>query len=208
MRLYGTARSDWTIDRVKCRYVHWDKYGRERFPPEQDYQETEFIDQHRDYTEFSYTFTDGLTPMDLLLATHIVEQINKQVDGDFEIKIDNASVRGLNPTINFIMVSGEDKKEEAMEKFKNEYEQKIAMLEEVLQNKDALLAERGQRADLVEGQLAVMNALVKRMPDTGAAGVNVRQQLSFFLFEPFLALLGMGRPGEEKSSKLIENTKT
>ncbi|VGO12622.1 Secreted effector protein PipB2 [Pontiella desulfatans] len=192
VHLYGTARSDWVIDRVKCRYVYWDKYGRERFPPENDYQENEFIDQHRDYTEFSYTFTDGLTPMDLLLATHIVDEINKNADG-FEIKIDNASVRGLNPTINFIMVSGADKKAEALEKFKNEYEHTITLLEQALANKEALLAEQGQRAGLAENQLAVMNALVQRMPESPSGGMNIRQQLSFYLFEPLLTLVGMGQ---------------
>jgi len=88
------------------------------------------------------------------------------------------------------MVSGADKKAEALEKSKNEYEHTITLLEQALANKKALLAEQGQRAGLAENQLAVMNALVQRMP---SGGMNSRQQLSFYLFEPFLTLVGLGQ---------------
>ena len=136
--------------------------------------------------------------MDLLLATHIVEEINRLND-DFEIKIDNAFVRGLNPTINFIMVSGDSKKEEALEQFKSEYEQKILILEEALTGKNSLLEERAKRADLAEGQLAVMNSLVKRIPESPGGGF--RQQMSCHLFEPLLALVGLGSTAEKDSGQ-------
>ncbi len=198
VHLYGTARSDWKIERVKCRYVYWDKHGKERFPPEQDFLEKEFIDQCRDYSSFSYTFADGMTPLDLILATHIVDEINNSND-DFRIKIDNASVRGLNPTINFIMESGENKKDKAAKQFKIEYEQKVAMLETLIQQKEMVLTERSKRLELAENQLATMNILVQKTTRDNASTTNARAALSSMLVEPLMSML-------EVAEKLNQDT--
>jgi hypothetical protein len=188
-KLYGTARTEWRIQDVKCRYVFWDQEGKERFPSDNDFDEGEFTTQYRDYKMFSYTFSEGITPLDLMLATHIVEEINK-ADMGFRIKIDSASLRGLNPTLNFIMESEDDeKREEAQKLFKTIYEQKIALLEEKLKNSGHLLEERTRRADLAEEQLSEMTAVVKQTFSGEKFGVNARQLLVEHLFTPLMTEL-------------------
>jgi uncharacterized protein YjbI with pentapeptide repeats len=184
-KLYGTARSDWDIGGVKCKYVYWDKKCKERFPPENDFEKNEFTTQYKPYTEFSYTFKEGITPLDLMLATHIVNEINSS-DIGFTIKIDNASLRGLNPTLNFIMESGEANRDEAKELFKTVYEHKISLLEEKLQNSAQLLEERTRRTDLAEEQLAEMTAVVKQTFSGEKFGINARQLLVEHLFSPIM----------------------
>jgi len=183
--LYGTARSDWNIKEVECTHVYWDHYRKERFPPEHDFKKGEFTTQHRPYTEFSYTFKEGITPLDLMLATHIVDQINA-ADTSFTIKIDNASLRGLNPTLNFIMESGEANRDEAKELFKTIYEHKISFLEEKLQSSEKLLTERALRVDLAEEQLAEMTSVVKQTFSGEKFGLNARQLLIEHLFNPIM----------------------
>lgn len=180
-RLYGTARAAWRLQDVKCRYVFWDQEGKERFPSDNDFEEGEFTTQYRDYKMFSYTFSEGITPLDLMLATHIVEEINK-ADMGFRIKIDNASLRGLNPTLNFIMESEDDEKREtAWKLFKAEYECRIALLEQELQGSKDLLEERGQRTDLAEQQLSKVIALV----NSGTSGLTAFRQFSCLMEELF-----------------------
>jgi uncharacterized protein YjbI with pentapeptide repeats len=170
--LYGSAHTDWCIDEVECQYVFWDREGKERFPPDNDFHEGEFYTQYRPYAEFSYTFKEGITPIDLMLATHIVDQINAAGAG-FKIRIDNASLRGLNPTLNFIMESGDDKKADAQELFKQEYEKQIQKLKKELQKTNRqLLAEREARANFAEKHLEISTE---------------QQQIINQLFTPFLA---------------------
>lgn len=187
-RLYGTARTDWSVKDVKCQYVYWDREGKERFPPDNDFHEGEFYTQYRPYAEFSYTFKEGITPLDLMLATHIVEQINAAGMG-FKIKIDNASIRGLSPTLNFIMETGDDKQEEASKLFKAEYEHRIALLEQKLQSSETLLAEQGRRTDLTEQQLSEMTALAKRTSFFNNSMPTNYQQFAEHLFTPLMTEL-------------------
>lgn len=184
-KLYGTSRFGWNIEGVKCDYAYWDSEGKERFPPENNLKEGEFTTQYRPYKEFSYNFKEGITPLDLMLATHIVNEINSS-DIGFTIKIDNASLRGLNPTLNFIMESGEANRDEAKELFKTVYEHKISLLEEKLQNSAQLLEERTRRTDLAEEQLAEMTAVVKQTFSGEKFGINARQLLVEHLFSPIM----------------------
>ncbi len=124
--LYGTARTDWMIRYIKCEYVYWDKRGKEKFPPQRDYENGEFTTENRQYTEFSYTFKEGITPFDLAFATHIVNELNK-ADLGFEIQIKDVSVFGLNPTLNFIMLSGEQNRDKAKNTFKTVREKSLAL---------------------------------------------------------------------------------
>ncbi len=120
-RLYGSSHTDWCIEGVECQYVYWDREGKERFPPENDFHEGEFSKQYRHYTKFSCPFKEGITPLDLMLATHIVDEINA-ADLGFIVRVDNASVRGLNPTLNFIIEKGDEKRDEAKETFSTVFE--------------------------------------------------------------------------------------
>jgi hypothetical protein len=120
-----------------------------------------------------------------MLATHIVEQINA-ADMGFKIKIDNASLRGLNPTLNFIMETGDDKRAEAKELFEIIYEQKIDLLELKLQNSENLLAERTRRANLAEDQLTEMTALVKQTSAANNPDLTTPQMLVKHVFNPIM----------------------
>ena len=188
VNLCGSAHADWCIEGVECQYVYWDREGKERFPPDNDFHEGEFYTQYRPYAEFSYTFKEGITPIDLMLATHIVDHINAAGLG-FKIKIDNASIRGLNPTLNFIMETGDDKREEASKLFKAEYEHRIALLEQKLQSSETLLAEQGRRTDLTEQQLSEMTALAKRTSFSDNSIPTNYQQFAEQLFTPLMTEL-------------------
>ena len=157
--LYGTARSNWRIDRAECDYVYWDEYSKHRFPPENDFEEGEFETQYREYKRFSHTFKEGMTPLDLMLADQIVSEINK-ADLGFEIKVDNASILGLNPTLNFVIISGADKVDEVKELYDEVCKLRIENLENQLINTQQLLGEREKRAELAENQLVAMNDLL------------------------------------------------
>lgn len=169
VQLYGTARSDWIIEGVECQYVFWDQAGKERFPPDNDFEEGEFSTQYYSYPEFSYTFKEGITPNDLALAMHIVKHVNK-ADMGFQIQIDNFSIRGLNPTLNFIMVSGDEKREVARKLFIAGLEHENALLKQECKSLKTQLEERGRRADLAE------QALVRRESPSNRLGLIVSQQ--------------------------------
>lgn len=183
--LYGTARSDWKIKNVECKYVYWDKDGKERFPPENDFQKDEFTTQYKPYAEFSYTFKEGITPFDLALATHIADKIN-EADIGYKIKIDNASLRGLNPQLNFIMQSSDEKKDEAKELFQTAYDQKKSSLEQKFQKPENLLPQKTDPRNLTPNQLvAITTAFTQASPEQNSPANVINTLFKLVLEELF-----------------------
>ena len=126
-RLYGSARDDWVIQGVKCRYVFWDAKGEARSPRDRDLAPGEFEQLYRTLPTIEYVFQNGMTPMDPLIMDRVVQAIRERNPG-FGIQVDSINARGLAPSIKFT-VQREEHKEPALAEVTRIYEAKIAMLE-------------------------------------------------------------------------------
>lgn len=126
-KLYGTARDHWNIEGVKCRYVFWDEYAKERSPWDRDLEPGEFERLYAQLPTIEYVFENGMTPLDPLVMDRIVQAINEQ-SPEFELQIDSINARGLQPTIRFT-VQHEDQSGAALEAVTLEYEAKLRDLE-------------------------------------------------------------------------------
>jgi uncharacterized protein YjbI with pentapeptide repeats len=127
VKLYGTARDNWKIKDVKCKYVYWDQHGKQRSPKDRDLERGEFERLYAQPPTIEYVFEDGMTPIDPLIMDRIVEAIREK-QPEFDIKIDSINARGLAPSIKFT-VRYEEQKEEALAKVSEEFQIKQAKLE-------------------------------------------------------------------------------
>jgi hypothetical protein len=126
IKLYGTARDDWIIKEVKCKYVYWDQEGERRSPKNRDFEPGEFEQIYVALPFFEYVFEHGMSPLDPLIMDRVVQAI-RQKRPEFDIKIDSINARGLAPSIKFT-VQQEEHKEPALEEVRKEYEIKIEQL--------------------------------------------------------------------------------
>jgi len=122
-KLYGTARDDWVINGVECRYVFWDFHGEHRTPRDQDLAPGEFERLYRTLPTIEYVFQNRMTPMDPLIMDRVVQTIRQQ-NPDYDIQIDSISARGLAPSIKFT-VQQEKQKEPALAEVTRVYEAKV-----------------------------------------------------------------------------------
>ena len=76
--LYGTARDDWIIKDVECRYVCWDYGGKIRSPKDRDLAPGEFERLYRALPTVEYVFQEGMTPLDPLILDRVVQAIREQ----------------------------------------------------------------------------------------------------------------------------------
>ena len=78
VNLYSTHRNEWILDGVKCGYVYYDEFGRERIPENRDFQPNEFAEREnrsqyqRDLTTLwsdrPTLYVEGLTDVAILQA--------------------------------------------------------------------------------------------------------------------------------------------
>lgn len=126
-KLYGAARDDWKIDGVKCKYVYFDPFGRQRTPADRDFEEGEFERLYKQMPTIEYFFKNGMKPLDPLIMDRVVSAIREDKP-EYDLKIDSINARGIVPSIKFT-VQEEGQKEEALKKVKEGYEKTIAKLE-------------------------------------------------------------------------------
>jgi len=91
--LYGTARDDWEIEGVICDYVFWDENGKIRSPKDRDFNPGEFEALYKQLPTFEYIFENGFRPIDAILMSRIVDEINNK-NPEFELKLDSFHPRG------------------------------------------------------------------------------------------------------------------
>jgi len=127
IKLYGSARDDWIIDGVECRYVCWDDDGEQRCPKERDFEPREFERLYKTLPTIEYVFENGMSPMDPLIMDRVVEAIRGQ-NPEFDIRVDSISARGLAPSVKFTVLL-EEYKEAALAKIRSEYEAKLIEVE-------------------------------------------------------------------------------
>lgn len=126
-KLYVTARDDWIINGVKCRYVFWDADGEIRSPKGRDLAPGEFERLYRALPTIEYIFQNGMTPMDPLIMDRVVQAIREQ-NPEYDIKIDSISARGLVPSIK-LTVQQEEQKEPALQMVIAGYESRLHRIE-------------------------------------------------------------------------------
>jgi len=126
-KLYGTARDNWNIKSVKCKYVYWDEEGKHRSPKDRDLEPGEFERLYATLPTIEYIFENGMSPIDPLIMDRVVQAIREKRP-DFDIKIDSINARGLAPSIKFT-VRHEEHKEPALEEVQKGYETRIKLLE-------------------------------------------------------------------------------
>jgi len=125
--LYATARDDWIIDGIDCRYVYWDEEGEIHSPRDRDFAPGEFEQLYRAMPTIEYIFLNGMTPVDPLIMDRVVQAIREQ-NPEYDIKIDLISARGLAPSIKFT-VEQERYKEPALQMIVAGYENRLRQLE-------------------------------------------------------------------------------
>jgi len=127
VKLYGTARDDWIIEDVECKYVYWDGLGIQRSPKDRDLEPGEFERLYAQLPTIEYIFEDGMTPIDPLIMDRVVEAIREK-QPEFDIKIDSINARGLAPSIKFT-VRYEEQKKKALSEIQSGYTERIVRLE-------------------------------------------------------------------------------
>jgi uncharacterized protein YjbI with pentapeptide repeats len=124
--LYGTARAEWKIDKIKCEYVFWDKKGHKRFPNKRDFNTGEFEELYKHVPTIEYFFEHGFTPIDAVIMDRVVKAINEK-HPEFELKLDSFHSRGQPHAV--FTIFHKDVAEEALYQIKAGYEARLAKLE-------------------------------------------------------------------------------
>ncbi len=121
--LYATARDDWILDGVKCRYVLWGENGTIRSPKDRDFAPGEFERIYKTLPTIEYVFQNGMTPLDPFIMNRVVQAIQEQKP-EFGIQVDSISARGLAPSIKFT-VQRKEQQETALAEVTKVYEAKL-----------------------------------------------------------------------------------
>ena len=137
--LYGTARDDWEIDDIRCRYVFWEdkpwfsSRGEEhqwelehRVPKDRDFRPGEFEELYKQLPTFDYLFEHGFTALDAVVMNRVVEAVHEE-HPEFELKLDSFQSRGQ-PHVRFTVLHKEAI-EEAKRQLGHKYETQIKLLE-------------------------------------------------------------------------------
>ncbi|MCP4106915.1 MAG: pentapeptide repeat-containing protein [Desulfobacteraceae bacterium] len=91
--LFGAARDDWKIDRIKCDYVYFGLGRERREPADRDFDMGEFEDRFNKLPTIEYYFKNGFTAADAYIMEQVV-LIVKQKNPEFELKLDSFLLRG------------------------------------------------------------------------------------------------------------------
>jgi len=168
VKLYGTARDDWIINDVECKYVYWDHEGKQRSPKDRDLEPGEFERLYAALPTIEYIFENGMTPIDPLIMDRVVQAIREK-QPEFDIKIDSINARGLAPSIKFT-VQHEEHKEPALEEVRKGYDERINRLDS---EKERLYQLLGQAIDKA-GEVRLVTGGIVAMDN---ATINIEQNI-------------------------------
>ncbi len=105
-KLYGTARDDWIIKGVTCKYAFWDAKVKDQTPPGREFESHEFEQLYEWLPAFDYYFENGFRPFDPLIMDRVVQDIRKRVRAA-DLRIEMISVRGFTPFIRFTVAKAQ-----------------------------------------------------------------------------------------------------
>ena len=166
--LYGTARDNWKIRGVKCKYVYWG--GKQRCPKDRALEPGEFERLYAALPTIEYIFESGMTPIDPLIMDRVVQSIRERKP-EFDIKIDSINARGLAPSIKFT-VQHEEHKEPALAEVRKGYDERITRLEA---EKERLYELLGQAID--KAGVKLITAGPGAVVATDGSTVNIEQHI-------------------------------
>jgi len=169
-KLYGTARDNWIIRGVECKYVYWDMEGKQRSPKDRDFERGEFEQIYVALPFFEYVFEHGMSPIDPLIMDRVVQAIREKRP-EFNIKIDSINARGLAPSIKFT-VQQEKHKKPALKEVRKGYEERINRLEA---EKDRLYNLLGQAID--KSGIKLITAGPGAIVATDGSTINIQQHI-------------------------------
>lgn len=171
VKLYGTARDDWIIKDVKCKYVYWGQHGEGRSPKDRALEPGEFERLYAALPTIEYIFEKGMSPIDPLIMDRVVQAIRER-QPEFDIKIDSVNARGLAPSIKFT-VQQEEHKEPALEEVGKGYDERISRLEP---EKERLYRLLGQAIDKA-GDVKLITAGPGAVVATDGSTINIQQHI-------------------------------
>jgi len=137
-KLYGTARDDWKIEGIKCRYIFWDQAGEERSPKDRDLEPGEFERLYAQLPTIEYVFENGINPVDTMVMDLVRQSVNEQ-NPELELRFDSIDFRGLQPFFKFI-VNREEQKSQAIEAITREHEKLMGSYNELSARYDQLFS--------------------------------------------------------------------
>lgn len=137
-KLYGTARDDWNIEGIKCRYLFWDSAGEQRSPKDLDLEPGEFEWLYAQLPTIEYVFENGINPIDTMVMDLVRQSVNEQ-HPELHLRFDSIDFRGLKPFFKFI-VNQEDQKAVALEAITREHEKLMGSYNELSARYDQLFS--------------------------------------------------------------------
>ncbi len=176
-KLFGTARDDWIIKGVKCKYVYWDERGKQRSPKDRDLEAGEFERLYAALPTIEYIFENGMTPIDPLIMDRVVQAIRERKP-EFDIKIDSINARGLAPSIKFT-VQHEEHKEPALAEVGKEYQIKQAQLEGKLEEISKHIRNLIDRPNTIN----IINAPQAKYLAIDGSTLNVEETSNYYAYE-------------------------
>ena len=171
VKLYGTARDNWKITDVECKYVYWDEKGERRSPKDRDLKPGEFERLYAALPTVEYVFEEGMSPIDPLIMDRVVQAIRER-QTEFDINIDSINARGLAPSIKFT-VQREEHRKPALEAVQREYGIKLRQLESERDRYYQLLA----HALDAPKEVKLINAAPGSIVSTDGSTVSVEQHI-------------------------------
>jgi hypothetical protein len=198
VKLYGTARDDWIIEGVECKYVYWDWEGKQRSPKDRDLEPGEFERLYAALPTIEYIFEHGMTSIDPLIMDRVV-QVIREKRPEFDIRIDSINARGLAPSIKFT-VQQEDHKEPALSEVTKEYQIKQAQLEGKLEEISKHIKNLIDRPNTIN----IINAPQAKYLAIDGSTLNVQETSNYYAFELRKAVVE--EPAESKTfAKVAKN---
>ncbi len=120
--LFGTARDDWKIDRIKCDYVYFGLGRKRREPADRDFDMGEFEERFNKLPVIEYYFKNGFTAADAYIMEQVVLTV-KEKHPEFELKLDSFLLRGRPRAVFSILDS--DYADEAYKQIKCSFETRV-----------------------------------------------------------------------------------
>lgn len=198
-KLFGTARDNWVIKDVKCKYVYWDEQGNERLPKNRDLEPGEFERLYAALPTIEYIFENGMTPIDPVIMDRVVQAIRER-QPVFDIKIDSINARGLAPSIKFT-VQHEDHKEPALAEVGKEYQVKQAQLEGKLEEISKHIGNLIDRPNTIN----IINAPQAKYLAIDGSTLNVEETSNYYAWE-LRKVIAEEPEGGESFAEVAKNT--
>lgn len=125
--IYGTARDEWKIEKIRCDYVFLDSQKKKRYPQKGVFGPHEFEKLYKQLPTIEYIFEKGFTCIDPIIMNQVVQNIDER-HPEYELKIDSFHSKSKPRAV--FTIENEKFANDASSQIKIEYEGKIEALED------------------------------------------------------------------------------